>query len=196
MFLNQLPESTTHFDLYTAHAYNLQFTALDTAGAPVTGHVVAWWMGDTTVATISSGGRLSTKTRLAKSPVFLRVGNTITSIPACVSPVDTYPLALSVVRLSARTNVAGAVQLSALALTDTTLIGIDSLHLPGQSTIDLLARDPNNGYRPWTGPCVHWKSLHSKLVVSPTGHVVVNAKSDTTIHAALDLRATVGPKIP
>lgn len=74
-----------HIDIKPGASLNLGFVALDAAGKNITHHVVKWYVGDSSIIKITTGGKL-TGVKYGTTRVGLDVGEQSVSLPVLVSP--------------------------------------------------------------------------------------------------------------
>jgi Big-like domain-containing protein len=186
-------DTSDHMDALTGHAYSLGFVALDSTGHNITRHTVAWYIYDATVASITTGGRLTGK-GAGNTNILLRVGNTTTTLPACVSNVALYTLLPSYVRGS-------IVQGDSLTLTvigddggSKLFLGIGAMQLHETDTLQLIGRDAARNFSAPMDACVHWKSTDTTTMrVNRRGLVVTNGPQNLP---GLRIIAATGVQMP
>lgn len=192
---NVAGDSLDHADAVKGYSYSMGLIAKDSVGQNISGHTVRWFTSDTTIMAVSSSGRITGKTA-GLTTLWLRVGLSLTSIPACVSNTDYVALLTGIKSFKGETGNTWQADTVAMNGFDI-LLSVTPVRMTTAQAVAFRAAEKINGFSVRSDACVHWGSSVPNLVMTRSGAGVFSpSTSPIAIPVNFGVKASLGRRLP
>jgi hypothetical protein len=167
---NVAGDTSDHADAVVGNAYSMGLVAKDSVGRAITGHTVQWFTADTTVMSVSSGGRMLGR-KAGLTDLWVRVGLSMYSLPACVASASYVELLTGVSKWHGQIGDTWQGDTVASNATEI-LLRLTPVRVSTTQTATFRAAEKVSGgsFKERTDRCVHWGTSTVDLRVDRQGN--------------------------